>query len=55
MRMMENKDGILSLQPTRESTRRIRRAGRSGAQQYLDRGFGKIKNTDYEPLHYQDV
>lgn len=55
MQVMENKDGILSAQPIRESTLIISRSGRSGNQQYLDRGFGKMKNTDYEPLHYSDT
>ena len=55
MQVMENRDGIPSAHPLRESTRIISRSGRSGNQQYLDRGFGKIKNTDYEPLHYQDT
>lgn len=55
MQIMENRDAIPSLQSMRESTRIISRAGRSGNQQYLDRGFGKMKNTDYEPLHYADT
>lgn len=55
MQVMENKDGILTARLTRESTRIISRSGRSGNQQYLDRGFGKMKNTDYEPLHYSDT
>lgn len=55
MQELENKEGILSSQPLRESTRIISRTGRSGNQQYFDRGFGKMKNTDYELLHYQDT
>lgn len=55
MQITEKKDGIPNHQPLRESTRIIRKCGRSGSQQYLDRGFGKMQNTDFEVLHYQDL
>ncbi len=55
MQITENQNGIPNSQPTRESTHIISRSGRSGIQQYFDNGFGKIRNTDYESLHYQDT
>lgn len=55
MQVIENRDAIPSGQSIRESTHIISRSGRSGNQQYWDRGFGKMKNTDYEPLHYADT
>ena len=55
MQITEQKNGIPNNQPMRESTRIIKKSGRSGMQQYFDYGFGKLKNTDFEPLHYQDL
>lgn len=55
MQITENKNGIPNSQPMRESTHILKRSSRSGTQQYIDRGFGKLQNTDFEPLHYQDV
>lgn len=55
MQLMENREGILAQAPLRQSTRILRRGERSGGQQYLDRGFGRQKNTDYELLHYQNT
>lgn len=55
MQITETHDALPSVHPLRESTRILSRNGRSGNQQYIDRGFGKMKNTDFEPLHYQDT
>lgn len=55
MQITEKKEGIPNSQPMRESTHIIRKYGRSGSQQYLDRGFGKMQNSDFEVLHYQDL
>lgn len=55
MQITENQNGITGSQPTRESTHIINKNGRSGPQQIFDNGFGKMKNTDFEPLHYQDT
>lgn len=55
MQLIEQTNGIPALQPRRESTHRLHRSGRNGTQEYLERGFGKSPNTDYEPLHYQDT
>ena len=52
MQITENQNGIQNSQSIRESTRIIIRSGRSGNQQYFDNGFGKIKNNDFEPMHY---
>lgn len=54
MQLTEQKNGISNTESLRESTRILRRNGRSGAQQLIDRGFGKARNTDFEPLHYMD-
>lgn len=54
MRKMEQQAGISSMQATRERTRILQRYGRSGCQQYFDRGFGRLPNPDYEPLHGGD-
>ena len=54
MQITEQKDGIANTEALRESTRILSRSGRSGAQQFIDRGFGKTRNTDFEPLHYID-
>ena len=54
MQITENQNGILNRQSIRESTHILRKNSRSGIQEYFDKGFGKIKNTDYEPLHYAD-
>lgn len=55
MQVTENQNAIPNIQPIRESTHIISRSGRSGNQQYFDRGFGKVKNTDFEPMHYSDT
>ena len=55
MQITENQNGIQNHQALRESTRISNRNSRSGIQQYFDKGFGKVKNTDFEPLHYQDL
>lgn len=55
MRLTEIHDGIPIAAALRESTRIQRHGGKNGNQQYIDRGFGKTKNVDYEPLHYLDV
>lgn len=52
MRLTEIHDGIPTAAALRESTRIQRHGGKNGNQQYIDRGFGKAKNVDYEPLHY---
>ena len=54
MQNTENQNGIPNSQSTRESTRIIQKNGRSGIQQYFDNGFGKVKNTDFELMHYAD-
>ena len=54
MQITENQNGTPNSQALRESTHILRKNGRSGAQQYFDNGFGKIKNTDFESLHYAD-
>ncbi|WP_458407504.1 hypothetical protein [Anaerotignum sp.] len=54
MQITEKQNGIQNSHSIRESTRIISRNGRSGIQQYFDNGFGKIKNNDFEPMHYAD-
>ncbi|WP_405726910.1 hypothetical protein [Anaerotignum sp.] len=54
MPVTEKQNALPNSQTIRESTRIIRKSGRSGAQQFIDNGFGKMKNTDFEPLHYAD-
>ena len=54
MQITEKQNGILNRQSICESTHILRKNSRSGIQEYFDKGFGKIKNTDYEPLHYAD-
>ncbi len=55
MQLTENRDAITTMQPQRESTRILNRSTRGSQQQLWDRGFGKVKNTDFEPLHYRDT
>lgn len=54
MQITENQSGTPNSQALRESTHIISKNGRSGIQQYFDNGFGKMKNTDYDPMHYTD-
>lgn len=54
MQSTEQKNGISNTESLRESTRILNHNGRSGTQQWIDRGFGKARNTDFEPLHYID-
>ena len=54
MQITENQNGIPNSQSIRESTRIIQKNGRGGSQQYFDNGFGKVKNNDFEPMHYAD-
>ena len=54
MQITENQNGISNSQSIRESTKIISKNGRSGVQQYFDNGFGRVKNTDFEPIHYAD-
>lgn len=55
MHLTENRNGIPEQESSCESTHRLQKSGRCGGQQYLDRGFGKSRNTDYEILHYLDT
>lgn len=54
MQRIEQQEGIPTMQAPRESTHLLRRGGRGGYQEYFDRGFGKVQNTDFEPLHRLD-
>ncbi len=54
MQIAEKQYGIPNNQALRESTHILRRSGRSGKQEFFDNGFGKMKNIDFEPLHYAD-
>ena len=47
MPVTENQNAVQNSQPIRESTRIIQKSGRSGAQQFIDNGFGKMKNMDF--------
>ncbi|MBR4015323.1 MAG: hypothetical protein IKI88_03855 [Anaerotignum sp.] len=55
MQITEQSQGIPTTQTLRYSTKIINRSIRGGNQQYWDRGFGKMQNTDFEPLHYRDT
>lgn len=55
MYLTELEGGLPTSQPYRESTRILTRSTRGGLQQFYDRGFGKSRNTDFEPLHYRDT
>ena len=55
MRLTELESGIPSSEAFRESTRGFIRCTHGGSQQFCDRGFGKMRNTDFEPLHYKDI
>jgi hypothetical protein len=39
----------------KESTCIQNHPGRNGTQQFINRGFGKMKNPDFELFHYQDL
>ena len=54
MQIAEKQYGIPNNQALRESTHLLHKNGRSGKQEFFDNGFGKMKNTDFEPLHYAD-
>ena len=54
MQIAEKQYGIPNNQALRESTHILHRNGRNGKQEFFDNGFGKMKNTDFEPLHYAD-
>ena len=54
MQIAEKQYGIPNKQALRESTHILHRNGRSGKQEFFDNGFGKMKNIDFEPLHYAD-
>lgn len=55
MFLTELESGLPASQPFRESTRVFVRSTHGGLQQFCDRGFGKTRNTDFEPLHYRDT
>ena len=55
MHIVEQNNGLTDMHSQKESTHILQHHGRNGRQQYIDRGFGKMKNTDFEPLHYQDT
>ncbi len=55
MRLTAIYDAIPCATSLRERTRILRHGGRSGNQQYIDRGFGREENVDFEALHYRDV
>ena len=54
MQIAEKQYGIPNSQALRESTHILHRNGRSGKQEFFDNGFGKMKNIDFELLHYAD-
>lgn len=55
MRMIEMREGISEMQELRHSTHILRRESRGSCQQFLDKGLGKSRNVDFEPLHYMDT
>ncbi|KXL53162.1 hypothetical protein CLNEO_17050 [Anaerotignum neopropionicum] len=55
MRALEFSEGIQQFQEVRHSTHAIKRQQHGREQQFFDSGHGKTQNSDYEPLHYQDV
>ncbi|WP_352399211.1 hypothetical protein [Anaerotignum sp.] len=55
MRAIEFTEGTSQLQEVRYSTHSIKRQQQGREQQFFDNGRGKTLNSDYEPLHYQDI
>ncbi len=55
MRLTAIYDAIPRTIALREHTRILWHGGRSGNQQYIDRGFGREENVDFEAMHYRDV
>ena len=55
MQLMDDTTIIPTQQSRRERTQLLYRSGRSGAQQIINNVFGKIRNTDFEPLHYENT
>lgn len=55
MRLTELESGIPSSQTFHDSTRIFIRSTRGASQQYIDHGFGKKRNADFEALHYRDT
>lgn len=55
MRALEFTEGLSQLQEVRYSTHTIKRQQQGREQQFFDNGRGKMQNSDYEALHYQDV
>lgn len=55
LRAIEFTEGTSQLQEIRYSTHAIKRQQNGREQQFFDSGHGKTQNSDYEPLHYQDV
>lgn len=54
MRTLEFSQGISQQQEVRHSTHQIKRYPKGSEAQFCDSGRGRVQNTDYEPLHYQD-
>lgn len=52
---MEFHEIISQLQEVRYSTHATTRHQQGREQQFIDNGCGKVQNSDFEPLHYQDV
>lgn len=55
MRLTELEGGLPFSQSFQDSTHIFIRHTRGANLQYCDNGFGKIRNTDFEPLHYRDI
>ena len=55
MRYMTQAEAICQMQEARNSTRHINRFICGHTQQFLDRGFGKTKNPDFDMLHTIDT
>jgi hypothetical protein len=55
LRALEFCEGTSQLQEVRYSTHTIKRQQHGREQQFSDNGRGKLQNSDYESLHYQDV
>ncbi len=55
MRALEFFEGTSQLQEVRHSTHTVKRQLHGREQQFIDSGMGKTQNSDFEPLHYQDV
>lgn len=55
MRYTQQSEGIIEIPDHKDRTQKISFQHHGRILQAVNHGFGKIENTDFEPLHHMDA